>query len=75
MSAPDFKSIYAKELDAELCAGYYYGRRKSALEPNSTHHPAYVHGFLNGRDDLNHIPRKTAQELRETWAYIEAVFS
>jgi hypothetical protein len=75
MTSPDFKNIYAKELDAELCAGYYYGSRKSTPEPTNKDHPAYIHGFLNGRDDLNHRPRKTAQELRETWAYIEAVFS
>lgn len=72
MSSPDFKEIYPKGLDAELCAGYYDGggNRKKGFQSN---HPAYIHGFLNRVDDINHKPRKSARELRETLAYIEAV--
>lgn len=72
MSRPDFHQIYDDPLDAECCAGYYDGRLPDSPEPGANRHPAYVHGFLNGRDDLHHKPRKSAQAIRDDWAYIEA---
>lgn len=77
---PDFHSIYPDPFEAELCEGYYDGRRLDNPEPNGNRHPAYVHGFFNGRDDaecsrgIRRFPRKTAQQKREDLAYIEAAF-
>ena len=76
MSRPDFNAIYPDPLDAECCEGYYDGKRKDSPEPSSNRHPAYIHGFMNGRDDAGLMKlRKTAQERRDAWAMIEAVFS
>lgn len=81
MTKPDFKAIYSKEFDSELCEGFYDGRRPSSPDPGSNRHPAYIHGFWNGRDDsevssgVRCRPRRTAEETRKALAYIEAVFS
>lgn len=72
MARPDFRTIYPDPLDAERVEGYYDGRRIDSPEPGPNRHPAYIHGFLNGRDDLASAPRKTAAELRVDWEYIVA---
>ncbi len=72
MATPDFHAIYADPLDAEFCAGYYDGHRIDSPDPSSNRHPAYIHGFLNGRDDIGIRHGKTAQQRRETWALIVA---
>lgn len=73
MSDINWKEIYPNGLDAEICEGYYDGRRLDIQNPSSNRHPAYVHGFMNGRDDLCGRPRKSAQEIRSDIAYIESV--
>ena len=73
MTAPDFHAIYPDPLDAEVAAGYYDGRRPDSPEPSGNRHPAYIHGFMNGRDDAGirkHF--QTAQERRNIWAIIVA---
>lgn len=72
MAKPDFHAIYDDPLTAECCEGYYDGRRPDSPEPGPNRHPAYIHGFLNGRDDLAKKPRKSAAEIRADWAFIEA---
>lgn len=72
MTRPDFKSVFPDGVDAEICEGYYDGRRPDSVEPGPNQHPAYIHGFKNGRDDLRGEPRKTAAEIRADLAYIEA---
>lgn len=72
MTAPDFSRIYPDELDAECCAGYYDGRRQASPEPGPNRHPAYIHGFINGRDDIGVKHGQTADERRKKWAYIVA---
>lgn len=78
---PDFHKIYENPLDAECCEGYFDGRRPESPEPSGNRHPAYIHGFKNGRDDLmtgngtQKFSAKTAQEKRDDWAYIVAAFS
>ena len=67
----DWHSIYSDPLDAECCEGYNDGRRPDSPEPTSNRHPAYIHGFRNGRDDAGIAPRhETAQQRREIWAMI-----
>ena len=72
MTAADFHNIYGDPLTAECCAGYYDGRRPTSPEPGPNRHPAYVHGFKNGRDDLRGKPRKSARAIRGDWASIVA---
>lgn len=77
MTKPDFRAIYSR-LDAECCEGYYDGLRPDSPEPSGNRHPAYIHGFRNGRDDnratqgLQKWPSKTSQKARDDWAYIVA---
>ncbi len=79
MKKPNFLEIYENEFYAELCEGYYDGMRPDNPEPGSNRHPAYIHGFLNGRDDnecarkVRRFPRRTAQETSESLACLEAV--
>lgn len=79
MTRPNFWKIYKSDFDAEMCAGYYDGKRLDTPEPGSNRHPAYIHGFMNGRDDaecsrgIRKFPRRTAQEAREALALIEAL--
>lgn len=73
MTIPDFHAIYPDPLDAECCNGYFDGRRPDSPEPSSNRHPAYIHGFENGRDDAGiRLHGETAQQRRDTWAYIAA---
>lgn len=69
--AINWRAIYPDEFDAEICEGYYDGRMPDSPEPSSNRHPAYIHGFLNGRDDLRGQPRKLASEIRKDLAYIK----
>lgn len=72
MSKPDFAKIYRSPIDALVCEGYYDGSRRDSPEPGPNRHPAYIHGFRNGRDDMHGKPSRTAQEARDALAYIEA---
>jgi len=78
MTKPDFAKIYPDFIMQQVCEGYYDGRRPDSPEPGTNRHPAYIHGFRNGRDDyrcsarLQKWPSRTAQESREALAYIEA---
>jgi hypothetical protein len=73
---PDFHKLYPDLIDAECCHGYYDGRRPDSPEPSSNRHPAYIHGFVNGRDDAG-IRRhsQTAEVRRRVWALIVATCS
>lgn len=72
----NWAAIFPDELDAECCEGYYDGRRPDSPEPSSNRHPAYIHGFRNGRDDARITLRpESAQERREIWAQIVAMCS
>jgi hypothetical protein len=76
MTAPDFHSIYPDPIDAEVSHGYYDGRRPDSPEPSSNRHPAYIHGFRNGRDDAGITRRyETAQQRRDILAMIVATCS
>lgn len=73
MTKPDFHKIYDDPIDAECCDGYYDGRRVDSPEPSSNRHPAYIHGFRNGRDDAGITVRyETAQQRRDIFALIRA---
>lgn len=72
---PNFRAVYPDPLDAECCEGYYDGRRPESPEPGPNRHPAYVHGFLNGRDDGRGMPRKSAAAIRADWDFIVAALS
>ncbi|MFN7002168.1 MAG: hypothetical protein ACK4NW_01915 [Roseinatronobacter sp.] len=75
MSRPDFHAIYPDPLDAATCEGYYGGRRIDSPDPGPNRHPAYIHGFINGRDDIGVKHGQTAQQRREAWGYIAAACS
>ena len=63
-------------LEDECIQGYRDGRDLDAPDPSSNRHPAYIHGFLCGRDDIlvsngtRAMPLRTAQQARDTWALI-----
>lgn len=50
----------------EMTQGYLDGRddHRADLPKNTNYSPAYVHGWLNGRDDRIGKPRDTAAVLR-----------
>jgi hypothetical protein len=48
----------------EMVEGYLDGRKPDNPEPSVNRSASYRHGFANGRDDLAHSPRATAQMLR-----------
>lgn len=54
------------EAEAEMLEGYRDGREDTRDEPPamSNRSAAYIHGWLNGRDDRCQKPRATAAELR-----------
>lgn len=71
MTDIEWNKIYPDPLDAECCQGYYDGLRKDSPEPSSNRHPAYIHGFRNGRDDAGITPRiETAEQRRRIWDLI-----
>lgn len=47
-----------------MLEGYRDGRDPVAPEPSGNRSASYRHGFANGRDDLNHSPRSSADHLR-----------
>lgn len=65
-------------IESECREGYFDGLNPDSPYPSSNRHPAYIHGFRNGRDDMlvskgiNRWPSRTAQESRDDWAYIVA---
>lgn len=65
-------------LDAECRAGYRDGRNADSPAPNANRHPAYIHGFRCGRDDLlcgakaQVMPSRTAAQARADWSFIVA---
>ena len=67
MSEIDFHSIYSDPFVAECCQGYSDGRCKDSPDPSSNRHPAYIHGFINGRDDIGHHHGQTAQQRRDAF--------
>ncbi len=76
MKRPDFKAIWPNELDAEVCEGYYDGMRIDSPEPGPNRHPAYIHGFINGREDIGVIPvGETLKTRYKKWDYIVATCS
>ncbi|MGN7867733.1 hypothetical protein [Paracoccus sp. 22332] len=76
MGKPDFHAIYPDPLDAECCEGYWDGRRHDSPEPSGNRHPAYIHGFRNGREDAGIAERcETAQQRRMLWELIVATCS
>jgi hypothetical protein len=73
MAGIDWKKHYPDPCDAECCEGYYDGFRKDTPEPNSNRHPAYIHGFRNGREDAGITPRiETSEQRRRLWDLIVA---
>jgi hypothetical protein len=76
MSEIDWAKVYPDTLDAECAEGYYDGRRPISPEPSSNRHPAYIHGFRNGRDDAGITPRhETAEQRRRLWGLIVSAMS
>ena len=51
--------------EREMMRGLLDGLDADSPEPGDNHSHSYRHGFLNGRDDLNHNPRASAQRLRD----------
>lgn len=71
MADINWQEIYPDPMDAECCEGYYDGRRPDSPEPSSNRHPAYIHGFRNGREDAGISRRdETAQQRRDLWSMI-----
>jgi hypothetical protein len=60
-------------LDNEMVRGYWDGKEDKRIELPKEHNysPAYVHGWLNGRDDRIHKPRATDEVLRARAREIE----
>jgi len=64
---------------AEVQRGYDDGRDLSCPDPTSSCHPAYVHGFLNGRDDeeiergLIEQPRRSHAQIKQAWRDVLAL--
>jgi hypothetical protein len=76
MGKPDFHAIYADPFDAECAEGYFDGRRRDSPEPGTNRHPAYIHGFRNGREDAGITPRfETAQQRRQIWRMIKQMMA
>jgi hypothetical protein len=48
----------------EMTEGYLDGFSPDSPDPSGNRSASYRHGFLNGRDDLNHKPRDSAANLR-----------
>lgn len=49
----------------EMIDGFSDGYDAGNPEPGPNRSACYRHGFENGRDDINHNPRSTAQDLRD----------
>lgn len=62
----------ASDIQSLLTSGYLTGSQPKA-KPDHRAHPAFVHGFLNAKDDLARKPRKPIAQLRADLAYIRAV--
>lgn len=52
--------------EQEMIEGYLSGKDDTRLElpVNSNYSPAYIHGWINGRDDRLNKPRASASVLR-----------
>ena len=69
----NWTNLFPNPLDAEVAQGYRDGTRRDSPEPSANRHPAYIHGFKNGREDAGILPSgETAQERRARWAFIKA---
>lgn len=53
-----------EDCEDEMVEGYRDGRNKDSPEPSSNRSKSYIHGFKNGRDDMNSHPRASASILR-----------
>jgi hypothetical protein len=62
--ASDSRPLEEVFLD-DMVQGYLDGHKPENPEPSGNRSRSYRHGFSNGRDDLAHWPRATAQALRE----------
>jgi len=49
----------------DMIAGYRDGYDRDAPEPSANRSASYRHGFANGRDDINGVPRAPAVTLRQ----------
>lgn len=54
-----------KQAEDDMMQGFLDGLDPDAPVPSGNRSYSYRHGFANGRDDLAHNPRASAQELRE----------
>ena len=50
--------------EKEMLNGYFDGLDKDSPEPSDNRSHSYRHGFRNGRDDLNRLPRDSVSNLR-----------
>ena len=48
----------------EMIEGYRDGLDSNSPEPGDNRSGCYIHGFRNGRDDLNRKPRARAETIR-----------
>lgn len=70
-------SCLREEMRTQSRQGYEDGGKLEEPMPSGNRHPAYIHGFKNGRDDeevsrkMRRFPARTAQQCRDDWAYIE----
>lgn len=53
------------QANQDMIDGYRDGRDPHNPEPSGNRSRSYRHGFANGRDDLNHTPRASAEWLRQ----------
>lgn len=49
----------------DMVRGYRDGFDRNSPEPGPNQSASYCHGFANGRDDLRHQPRASAEQLRK----------
>jgi hypothetical protein len=68
-----------KLCQSEVQRGYADGSDLHCPMPDGGYHPAYVHGFLNARDDrevargIRRTPRRTHAEIKQAWRDVLAL--
>ncbi len=68
----DLSKVFPNPLDAQCVEGYFDGKDIANPEPGPNRHPAYIHGFMNGRDDIGIKHGQTAAQRRAKWDRIVA---